>query len=104
MPRTKGLYAKIAQVTGKSYSQIRSELMKNFTAAAKRLLASVSEALAKKPGEAWFEALKIVAGPFWSVVRSEYRIPSVEEVLARINVEEARARLARYAPAVARTA
>jgi len=93
MPRTRGLYAKIAAKTGKSYSEIRRELMKNFTAAAKALLAQVDPNLAKKPGEAWFEALKVVAGPFWSIVKNEYRIPSVDEVLRAVNVPAVRERL-----------
>jgi len=104
--RTRGLYYRLSEATGgKSFSELRRELMKNFTAAAKKLLAEAG--ITKYPGEAWFEALKIVAGPFWSIVKTQYRIPSPTEVVeaAKREVPNWRERLtAKYTAKVAATA
>jgi len=85
MARMRGLYAKIAATTGKSYSEIRREAMRTVTAAAKKLIEEVlGPEAAKKPGEAWFAALKLVAPTFWEKVKTTFRIPSVEEVVSAV--------------------
>ena len=81
----RGLYAKIAGKTGMTYHEIRTRAMKVATTAAKKLLEEVlGPEAAKKPGEAWFKVLSLVLPTFWSLVKSKFTIPSVEEVLAEV--------------------
>ena len=80
----KGLYYKIKAKTGMSIPEIRRTAMKTATTAAKKLIEEVLGPETKRPGEAWFEALRLVLPVFWGIVKRKLEIPSVEEVLAEV--------------------
>jgi len=84
MARARGIYKKL----GGDPRTIRSTAMKTITAAAKKL---ISEALGeegeRRPGLAWFVAIRLVAPIFWSITKERGSMPSVDEVVATVKTK-----------------
>jgi len=85
MARARGIYKKFEERLKLNPTQIRSAAMKTITTAAKELIREVlGEEGVRKPGLAWFVAIKMVAPTFWELAKSKETIPSYEEVVAAV--------------------
>jgi len=86
MPRARGIYRKLIE-GGKAANptEVRSKAMRTITSAAKKLVAEVlGEEGVRKPGLAWFVAIKLVAPTFWEIVKETQSLPSEDVVVAKV--------------------
>jgi hypothetical protein len=67
----------------------KKQAMRVATQAAKLYLQR--QGIVGKPGPAWRHALRVVLPVFWSIVRETGRIPTPEEVVARVEALGVRA-------------
>lgn len=80
-----GLLMMLSEKLGKSISEIKSAIMKAATGVYKRIKAELG--VARAPREAYFEVLRAALPIAWDIVRSQHRLPTVDEVY-KLTLEE----------------
>jgi len=85
MARRRGIYTRLAEKLNTDLTSVRKQIMSTGIKAAKKLLEEAG--VVGRPGKKWFGALKLALPTMFAIIKTDERIPSVEEVINAVKTK-----------------